>query len=57
MGFTITYLSLIILTPLAALFLKAARLGGGGVVGDSDHAASDRGSQADLRGKRGGGDG
>ena len=27
MGFTITYLSLIILIPLAALFLKAARLG------------------------------
>ncbi len=28
MGFTITYLSLIILIPLAALFLKAARLSG-----------------------------
>ena len=44
LGFTLTYLSLIVLIPLAALAIKAASLGAGRLLGDRHRAAHARGA-------------
>ena len=52
MGYTLLYLSLIVLIPLAALFLKTATLGWGGVLGDRHRAARAGLAAPDVRRRR-----